>query len=172
MLPIAQGPDWLRETGYQNPVDPKHGMFQAANHTDLPIFEWLARPENSNLWDNANTFFEGDRGSRPSWLTWFAAKDKFFPDGHTQKAPLLVDVAGGRGHDLMDFLASYPEEPGPFVLQDQQAVLDSAVSLSPKIEKRAIDIFKQSPVKSRHPRFQTMSPVRTDRGSQTLGSIS
>ncbi|KAI1156346.1 S-adenosyl-L-methionine-dependent methyltransferase [Nemania diffusa] len=147
MLPISQGPNWLKETGYQNPVDPQRGMFQAANHTDLPIFEWLTVPKNKELWDNANTFFEGDRGSRPSWLTWFPAKDKFFPQGHRQDTPLLVDVAGGRGHDLMDFLAKYPDEPGPFVLQDQKPVLESALSLSPKIEKQVFDLFADSPVK-------------------------
>ncbi|KAI0190038.1 hypothetical protein EV127DRAFT_481488 [Xylaria flabelliformis] len=95
MLPIAQGANWLKEIiGYQNPEDARQ------------------------LWDNTNTFFEGDRGSRPSWLSWFPVKDKSFPGGHQQKTPLLVDVAGGRRHDLMEFLAKYPESLGPFVLQD------------------------------------------------------
>ncbi|KAI1192631.1 hypothetical protein F5X97DRAFT_329404, partial [Nemania serpens] len=122
MLPIAQAADWFKETGYQNPVDPRRGMLQAAHHTDLPIFAWLAAPENKELWDNANK-------------------------GHAQKTPLLVDVAGGRGQELMEFVAKYPDEAGPFVLQDQQAVLDSATSLSAKIEKRAINFSTESPVK-------------------------
>ncbi|GAW12981.1 hypothetical protein ANO14919_023570 [Xylariales sp. No.14919] len=147
MLPIAQGVNWLKERGYQNPVDPRHGMFQAANQTDMPTFKWLTVPENKEIWDNANTFFEGDRGSRPSWLTWFPTKEKFFPEGHHDEAPLLVDVAGGRGHDLMEFIGKYPGEPGPYVLQDQQPVLDSAPSLSPKIEKRQFDLFEDPPVK-------------------------
>ncbi|RYC64180.1 hypothetical protein CHU98_g2031 [Xylaria longipes] len=145
MLPIAQGANWLKETGYQNPVDERHGMLQAANDTDLPTFKWLTLPKNKELWDNANTFFEGDRGSRPSWLSWFPVKDKLFPEGHQQQTPLLVDVAGGRGHDLMEFLAKYPDERGPFVLQDQQHVLDSALSLSPKITKQSFDLFEDSP---------------------------
>ncbi|TGJ82106.1 hypothetical protein E0Z10_g6676 [Xylaria hypoxylon] len=131
MLPIAQGANWFKETSYRNPLDPQHGMFQ----------------ENKEIWDNANTFFEGDRGSRPSWLTWFPTKEKFFPEGHQEQAPLLVDVAGGRGHDLMEFLEKYPDELGPFVLQDQQLVLDSALSLSPKIEKLPFDLFQDPPVK-------------------------
>ncbi|KAI0442419.1 S-adenosyl-L-methionine-dependent methyltransferase [Xylaria telfairii] len=146
MLPIAQGANWLKETAYQNPADARHGVLQAANHTDLPTFKWLTVPENKELWDNANTFFEGDRGSRPSWLSWFPAKDKLFPEEHQRETPLLVDVAGGRGHDLMEFLTKYPDEPGPFVLQDQQPVLDSALSLSPKITKQSFDLFEDSPV--------------------------
>ncbi|KAI0858644.1 S-adenosyl-L-methionine-dependent methyltransferase [Xylaria cubensis] len=121
MLPIAQGANWLKETAYQNPEDVR---------------------QNKELWDNANTFFEGDRGSRPSWLSWFPVKDKFFPE-HQQKTLLLVDVAGGRGHDLMEFLTNYPEEPGPFILQDQGIVLPS---LSPRITKQSFDLFADSPV--------------------------
>lgn len=151
MLPIAKSANWLKETAYQNPADARHGVLQAANHTDLPTFKWLTVPENKELWDNANTFFEGDRGSRPSWLSWFPAKDKLFPDGHQQETPLLVDVAGGRGHDLMEFLTKYPDEPGPFVLQDQQPVLDSALSLSPKITKQSFDLFEDSPAQGKHP---------------------
>ncbi|KAI0536334.1 S-adenosyl-L-methionine-dependent methyltransferase [Xylaria digitata] len=135
MLPIAQGVNWLKETGYRNPVDPQHGMFQAANQTDMPTFKWLTVPKNKEIWDNANTFFEGDRGSCPSWVTWFPTKEKFFPEGHQQEVPLLVDVAGGR------------DELGPFVLQDRQVVLDSALSLSPKIKKQPFDLFEDSPVK-------------------------
>ncbi|KAI0405970.1 S-adenosyl-L-methionine-dependent methyltransferase [Xylaria palmicola] len=146
MLPIAQGPNWLKESGYQNPVDPLHGMFQSANHTDMPTFKWLTVPENKEVWDNANTFFEGDRGSRPSWLSWFPAKDRFFPGGHQQETPLLVDIAGGRGHDLLEFLAKYPDEPGPFVLQDLAPVLDGALPLPPHVRKQAFDLFSDSPV--------------------------
>ncbi|KAI1173157.1 S-adenosyl-L-methionine-dependent methyltransferase [Nemania sp. FL0916] len=147
MPPIAQSPNWFKETGYQNPGDPLHGQFQAANQTDLPTFKWLTIPENKDTWDNANTFFEGDRGSRPSWLTWFPAKEKFFPEGHDQETPLLVDVAGGRGHDLLEFIAKYPDEPGSFVLQDQQPVLDSALPLPAKVVKQSFDLFQDSPVK-------------------------
>lgn len=68
MLPIAQAADWFKETGYQNPVDPRRGMLQAAHHTDLPIFAWLAAPENKELWDNANSFF------RDNWRKSFLAE--------------------------------------------------------------------------------------------------
>ncbi|KAI1637608.1 S-adenosyl-L-methionine-dependent methyltransferase [Biscogniauxia mediterranea] len=88
-----------------------------------------------------------DRGSRPSWVTWFPVKDKLLDGRRDSQSPLLVDIGGGRGHDLMEFVAQFPDEPGRFVLQDQQPVLDSITSLSPKIEKkRVIDFFRESPV--------------------------
>ncbi|KAI1489332.1 S-adenosyl-L-methionine-dependent methyltransferase [Biscogniauxia mediterranea] len=72
-------------------------------------------------------------------------KDKLLDGRRNNQSPLLVDIGGGRGHDLMEFVAQFPDETGPFVLQDQQPVLDSITSLSPKIEKRVIDFFRESP---------------------------
>ncbi|KAI0388871.1 S-adenosyl-L-methionine-dependent methyltransferase [Xylariaceae sp. FL0594] len=148
MPSIAVAPEWFRQRAYQNPTDPMEGLFHAAFHTDMAVFPWFALPENKERWDDANTFFEGDRGSRASWVTWFPVKEKLL-DGRDRDstAPVLVDVAGGRGHDLMEFLDQFPEEPGPFVLQDQQPVLDSALgSLPDKVRTQAFDFFKEAPV--------------------------
>jgi hypothetical protein len=147
-LPIlSEAPAFLRETGYENPSDPKNGMLQRAFRTNLALFPWFSRPENKERWDNANTFFEGDRGNRLSWVTWFPVQEKLLTGEIDKKAPLLVDVAGGRGHDLLEFLERFPSESGPFILQDQQPVLDSATSLPDKIQKRGIDFWKETPVK-------------------------
>jgi hypothetical protein len=149
MRGIAHAPDWFKETGYQNPSDSLHGIFQAAYHTEHPMFKWLTLPENKKMWDDANTFFEGARGSRPSWLTWFPAKDKLFPQGYDQDKPLLVDIAGGRGHDLLEFVAKYSDETSSFVLHDQQFVLDSALPLPPNVTKQSFDLFQDPPVQGR-----------------------
>ncbi|KAL7620314.1 hypothetical protein AAE478_009308 [Parahypoxylon ruwenzoriense] len=146
MPPITAGPNFFKETKFQNPIDPRNGTFQKAFKSDIPIFPWLALPENKEHWDDANTFFEGDRGSRPSWVTWFPVKDKLLGGTVDDRAPLLVDVAGGRGHDLLEFLEQFPSETGKFVLQDQRQVLDSATNLPDKVEKHAINFFLESPV--------------------------
>ncbi|KAI5864720.1 S-adenosyl-L-methionine-dependent methyltransferase [Durotheca rogersii] len=144
--PTAVAPELFKETGFKNPVDPEAGTFQKAFNTKMPIFPWMALPENKDHWDAANTFFEGDRGSRPSWVTWFPIKEKLLSGSIDDQAPLLVDIAGGRGHDLMEFLDQFPDETGRFVLQDQPQVLDSATTLPAKVEKRPINFFKESPV--------------------------
>ncbi|KAI1078792.1 S-adenosyl-L-methionine-dependent methyltransferase [Whalleya microplaca] len=146
-MPLFSGlPKWLESTGYSNPSDPSRGIFQASfNCEGEGLFPWLAKPENEDIWNNANTFFEGDRGSRPSWVTWFPIKEKLI-DGTISKYPLLVDIAGGRGHDITEFQQQFPDQAGRLILQDQQQVLDSANSLSSRIEKRSIDFFTQSPI--------------------------
>ncbi|KAF2968706.1 hypothetical protein GQX73_g4913 [Xylaria multiplex] len=105
-------------------------------------------PENEQYWNNANEFFEGDRGSRPSWVTWFPVREKLFSGLKVEEGgPLLVDVAGGRGHDISEFEKQFPDVSGRLVLQDQQFVLDSAISLSTRVEKHVIDFWKDVPVR-------------------------
>ncbi|KAI1378730.1 S-adenosyl-L-methionine-dependent methyltransferase [Hypoxylon crocopeplum] len=143
---ITEAPNFFKKTHFQNPLDPRCGTFQNAFRTDIPIFPWMALPQNKEHWDDANTFFEGDRGSRPSWVTWFPVEEKLLSGKIDDRAPLLVDVAGGRGHDLMEFLDQFPNQTGKFILQDQQQVLDSATNLPPAVEKRAINFFTEAPV--------------------------
>lgn len=145
MATLSNTPDYLEQTGYANPSDGRNGPFQSAlKCPDVGIFDWFSRPENSSDWEAANSFFEGDRGSRPSWVTWFPVQEKLI-DGSDPDTPLLVDVAGGRGHDLLEFYKKFPKA-GSLVLQDQQPVLDGAVSLDSAIRKEKINFFKESPV--------------------------
>ncbi|KAL1637622.1 hypothetical protein SLS58_009225, partial [Diplodia intermedia] len=140
---VAHACDWLKERNHPNPTDGANGPFQGAFQTDLPIFGWLQK--HPRFADDVNTFFEGDRGSRPSWVKWFPVEEKLL-QGSRADAPLLVDFAGGRGHDIVQFRAHFPDQPGRLVLQDQQDVLDSSVPLHPSIEKRSFDFFKEKPV--------------------------
>ncbi|OTB07279.1 hypothetical protein M426DRAFT_318296 [Hypoxylon sp. CI-4A] len=70
MPAVVRAPSWFKETGHYNPTNPKDGPFHHAFGSKwTELFPWLMRPENKQHWNNANTFFEGDRGSRPSWVT-------------------------------------------------------------------------------------------------------
>ncbi|KAI0389022.1 S-adenosyl-L-methionine-dependent methyltransferase [Xylariaceae sp. FL0594] len=145
---FIQTPKWFAQRGYKDPQNindvPFHLAFDLAVGTD--IYTWLTQPENEQHWNNANAFFEGDRGSRPSWVTWFPVCEKLLTGLREDDGPVLVDVAGGRGHDITEFEQQFPDLTGRLVLQDQQPVLDSAV-LSPRIEKRVIDFWKDVPVR-------------------------
>ncbi|KAK7993657.1 hypothetical protein PG989_007038 [Apiospora arundinis] len=145
-MPITgKAPAFLQDTSYQNPNDAKHGILQYTQQTDKEVFPWMLLPENKELFDNAQTFFEGDRGSRPSWVEWFPVQEKLLK-GCSSETPVLVDVAGGRGHDITEFHEKFPQEAGRLVLQDQQPVLDSATDLPASIEKIPIDFYKDVPI--------------------------
>ncbi|KAI2626777.1 S-adenosyl-L-methionine-dependent methyltransferase [Hypoxylon sp. NC1633] len=145
--PTVDLPKFFKGTGFKLPTDPVKGVAQASHGFNEPTFAWFTRPEAQEIWANANTFFESDRGTRPSWASWFPVREKLLK-GYDKDLPLLVDVGGGRGHDILDFHEKFRDLEGRLVLQDQQPVLDSAiVELPPRIEKRSIDFFIEAPVK-------------------------
>lgn len=147
MPSITAAPHWLSQHGWQlNPTDATNGPFQAGHKTDLDMFDF-ALANKEKFWDDMNTFFEGDRGSRPHWAEWFPVQDKLLGSNVLKPdAPVIVDVGGGRGHDIAGFRKHFPDLPGRLVLQDQQPVVDSIVALDPAIEKRALDFFNEAPV--------------------------
>ncbi|KAI1810418.1 S-adenosyl-L-methionine-dependent methyltransferase, partial [Poronia punctata] len=138
-------PKYFAEEGHHNPQDPSNVVFQRAfDAKGITVFPWFMKPENKQYWEDATGFFECDRGSRPSWVKWFPVREKLLT-GLREEGPLLVDVAGGRGHDITEFLEQFPDVSGRLVLQDLQPVLDSA-TLSPRIEKHAINFFEDVPI--------------------------
>jgi hypothetical protein len=95
-------------------------------------------------------FFEADRGSRPNWVDWFPVQEKLLQNfSPGQDDLVLVDVAGGRGHEVSAFLDKFPELPGRYVLQDLPHVLsDEILVLNPRIEKKEMDFWTEGPVRS------------------------
>ena len=67
-----------------------------------------------------NTFMHGVRGSRPTWVKWFPITTLLDSDEPVlaNDSVLLVDVAGGHGHQLDEFTKKYPELTGRVILQD------------------------------------------------------
>jgi len=140
-------PAYLRETNHRNPTDNSNGPFQYVNGVkDMNVFQWLVdHPQEANA---MQTFFEGDRGSRPDWVDWFPVQEKLLSLTDTKDDTIvLVDVAGGRGHEISSFLRKFPHQPGRYVLQDLPEVInDETLTLDKRIEKKAFDFWNDSPV--------------------------
>ncbi|KAF3040375.1 hypothetical protein E8E11_002275 [Didymella keratinophila] len=119
-------PDFFKNNGYQVPASENQGPFQAAHKSDLAFFDWLvATPPHL---DEFSAFMSAYRAGKANWY------DKgFYPvaerliDGFDSSIneTLLVDVGGGRGHDVALFAAVHPSHPGKLVLQDREPVIAS-----------------------------------------------
>ncbi|KAJ5189027.1 O-methyltransferase family 2 [Penicillium cf. griseofulvum] len=144
MPTLAKIPEFLRQQGLQNPEGILTGPFQFAEKIDESIWTWFQR--NPEKLDLCNTFMEGDRGARPSWLEWFPVEDRLLSGAHPDAETLMVDVAGGRGHDLVAFLERYPDVKGHLVLQDLPHVLEESTIDTERIEKQPFDLFKPQPI--------------------------
>lgn len=71
---------------------------------------------------------------------------------------LLVDVGGGRGHDVVQFAAAHAPHPGKIILQDREAVL--ATAEAGPFTTQAHDFFTPEPIK--HARAYSMHSICHD----------
>ena len=88
----------------------------------------------------------------------FYPVDKNLADGAeiVVGAVFLVDIGGGKGHDLQELHRKYPKLPGKLVLQDLKGVIKEAEAsgLDEKIVTMEHDFFRPQPIKGIFLRLQ------------------
>ncbi|KAK2756094.1 hypothetical protein FQN54_005501 [Arachnomyces sp. PD_36] len=142
-------PEVVAKNGYKCPPynsDARNGVFQYARQTNQFLWEWYQdHPRNR---DNFHTYMSGSRRTRKTWLDFFPVKENIL-DGavNQEEAVLMVDVAGGKGHDLEAFGEVFPDACGRLILQDLPDVIQQAGELQQGIEKMGYDFFTPQPVK-------------------------
>lgn len=145
MPTLSKIPEFLKQTNYKNPEGAVGGPFNYAENFPNIIWEWLG--QDAERLNDCNTFMEGDRGSRPSWLEWFPVKERIIDwFDTTQSDILLVDVAGGRGHDTESFRHKFPDALGRLVLEDLPQVIGDIHNLDKSIERISFDLFGKQPL--------------------------
>lgn len=99
----------------------------------------------------------GVRAARPTWSDWFPVQEELFDgvDGE-EGSVLLIDIGGGRGHDIGNFEKKFGKErglegKGRLVLQDLPAVINDITDLSKGIERVEYDFFTPQPLKGAFP---------------------
>ena len=126
--------------------------------------------KNPKAADSMHAFFQGDRGSRPNWVDWFPVKERLLHNGvgpsTTADTILLVDVGGGRGHDIESFKRKFPELRGRYILHDlPQVINDDTLVLDPAIEKIPLNFFKERAVSG----ISTSPPILPSAFHLTIG---
>ncbi|KAL4810929.1 S-adenosyl-L-methionine-dependent methyltransferase [Aspergillus unguis] len=130
---------FFRSQGHLSSVtDPTNGLIQFALGTELSCFEYMAT--QPTLLKDFNLYMGNGLGSRKSWLDWFPVQERIL-DG--VEAPVVVDVGGGKGHDLVAFSQRFPSI-GTLVLEDLSPVIEGLEFNG--IDKVAYDFFTEQPV--------------------------
>ena len=137
-------PAWLKSLQYQNPSDYKHTSLNRAHQYDGQFFQFLAE---KGFLDNFQAFMSCYRTDRAEFLDVFPAESQIL-QGATKDGILIVDVGGGRGHEIDRFVQNFPEARGRNVLQEQPEVLKD-VPTSDAFESATYDFFTPQPVKGR-----------------------
>ena len=84
-------------------------------------------------------------GREQRWFDFFPVKPKLRAE--SASAPLLVDIGGGVGHDLIAFKQQDPTLSGELIVQDIPVVIDSIKELPNGIKAMKHDFFAPQPVK-------------------------
>ena len=144
----VKAPKFLRETGHCCPTQPTDGFVQYAHQTKLNTFDHLA--SIPPLLHDFNDFMGHAMGAKQYWIDWYPVEERLL-NGMDPKAPLLVDIGGGRGHDAQAFCKKYPNS-GLLVLQDLPQGLASIreSDLDPSVQRMAYSFFTEQPIKGTH----------------------
>lgn len=109
----------------------------------MPTWEWYARHKSDGeAFDN----YMSDRRE----YHWYDMFPVGLLDLKDPSSVLLVDVGGGRGHDLQGFQRRYPHLKGRFILQDLSRVINSLDNSLEGIERMAYDFFESQPVQGEY----------------------
>ena len=135
---------YFQQNGFKNPSDAYDGPFQYAMGTKLHYFQDLQ--SKSRLQEAFNTTMGMQRMNRgEEWFDFYPVDKKLQVKADSQ--PLIVDVGGGLGHDIVAFKEKFPGLPGKLIVQDLPVVIDEIKGLPSGIEATAYDFFKPQPVK-------------------------
>ncbi|KAL6702647.1 hypothetical protein ACN47E_001270 [Coniothyrium glycines] len=143
-------PAYFKDTKYRLPTSLTDGPFQAAHKTELPFFPWLvATPPRLDEFD---AFMSAYRAGKANWYDpgFYPVADRLingFDSGINEV--LLVDVGGGRGHDVQLFASQHTSHPGKLVLQDREPVIASIPDRDKlPFASQAHDFFTPQPIKA------------------------
>ncbi|KAJ5336662.1 hypothetical protein MYU51_005707 [Penicillium brevicompactum] len=153
-------PSFFKGNGYKTPaLGTTDGPFQSAHKVDISFPQWLVG--NPPYLQYFNSYMSAYRAGKPNWCDngFYPVADRLLNGFDASVSDvLLVDVGGGRGHDIATFGSQFSPLPGRLVLQDREQVINSIpADESRQFEATTHDIFTTQPVK--HARAYYMHSV-------------
>ncbi|KAE8340116.1 hypothetical protein BDV24DRAFT_152309 [Aspergillus arachidicola] len=126
--------EFLEARGYQSPDDAYETPFQRAYGTKLHHFEWLAQhPEEQHAFNTGE-----------QWYDFYPWEERLASEADRV---LLVDIGGGKGHDLARFKEK-KNPAGRLILQDLSEVIqDIQAPLAQGIEAQGYSMFDPQPIR-------------------------
>ncbi|KGQ12391.1 Sterigmatocystin 8-O-methyltransferase [Beauveria bassiana D1-5] len=150
-------PSFLRDRKHQAHDDPARGILQRAFHAADGTAPYDVLQSMPALHRDFNDAMAVNTGQPAPWFRLFPAEQHLLADlsssssSSSPASALLVDVGGGKGHDLQAFYEAFPDSgrAGALVLQDLPPVIDSIEpgTLDPALVTQKHDIFTRQPVR-------------------------
>ncbi|KAJ5107146.1 O-methyltransferase [Penicillium angulare] len=140
----ARTHEFLEARDYRSPDDAYDTPFQLAYGTKLHHFEWLAQnPEEQHAFntvmETGNRAVEGEQ-----WYDFYPFEERL---GKDADRVLLVDIGGGKGHDIARFKEK-KNPAGRLIVQDLPEVISNIQPpLAQGIEALSYSMFDVQPVR-------------------------
>jgi hypothetical protein len=139
---VTSLPDYFEEKAYQNPVDADDGPWQFVHNEGERWWDWYRK--SPRLSQAFNSVMEAQnqwaRGAE-DWFEIYPVEEKLKLGKGEEERPLLVDIGGNVGHELVLFHKRFPNLPGRLILEDLPHVIESAKDLPPAIEPTPYNFF-------------------------------
>ncbi|KAI9751042.1 MAG: hypothetical protein M1815_001445 [Lichina confinis] len=139
--------DMIRKSAFHQTAE-KPGENIPFNYTfGVPI--WKYYELHPSVREDFDNYMVARReGMLAQWHEIYPAASRLGSDlRQDPEAVLLVDVGGGRGHDLQSFQHRHPDLPGRLIVQDLPAVLDQLDGPLEGIEVMRYDVFTPQPIR-------------------------
>lgn len=161
-------PEFFKKTEYRSPaLGALDGPFQDAHKTQLPFFEWLlSTPPHLQQFDSFMTAY---RAGKTDWHEpgYYPVSNRLISGFDPSISDvLLVDVGGGRGHDVTAFATQHRPCSGRIILQDREPVIAGIRMNGEQVpfEAQVHDFFTPQPVQ--HARTYYLHSILHDWGDE------
>lgn len=144
-------PSFFKGNGYKAPaLGSIEGPFQSAHKVDISFPQWLVK--TAPYLEYFNSYMSAYRAGKPDWCDagFYPVVDRLLTGFDASVSDVvLVDVGGGKGHDIATFASKFSPVPGRLVLQDREQAINSIpADENRQFEATAHDIFTEQPVKN------------------------
>ncbi|KAH6676315.1 putative sterigmatocystin 8-O-methyltransferase precursor [Halenospora varia] len=128
-----------------HPTDPRTA-FEIGQNSAVDFYTWLeTHPIQSGAF---HRFMEAQFATLPTWLSVVDFENEF-GKATEDETPVLVDVGGGKGQQILGLQTKSPSLKGRYILQETPAVLAKApeeINKSTAITKIAYDYLTPQPI--------------------------
>lgn len=145
-------PAYLARTGFRNPTSATDGNFQQLLGSGTDYFKYAtARPPAEKEFNDVMEC--RNRHHLQPWIDLCPTPELIVAPARARGdgRPWLVDVGGGKGHDIEKFrrrhAAELPAEGGALVLQERPDLAEDMAALDPAITFMPHDFFTPQPVR-------------------------
>ncbi|KAI1458745.1 putative O-methyltransferase [Annulohypoxylon moriforme] len=138
-------PSFLAKTSYREPKDAKNTSYIDASPEKLPIFDRFLTKKSYR--DSLRGFLFEYSKYRVSWPEFYDTVSLIEGADLTSGSPLVVDVGGLHGADLIKVLDKHPDLPaGSLVLQDLAGAISGVTLSTDKIRLMEYNFFTPEPL--------------------------